>query len=224
MKINSLYPSIYIIAEGIDTCGKTTQFDLVAKHFQNKGYNLMQTRQPGGTPIGKKIRSILLDVENSEMHPDTELTLYCADRVQHMRQLVIPSLQKQNQNQIFLQDRGQFTTETYQGYGRKLNMYNIKWLNNFAVGEYQPDSVLFFDISIDEMLKRKQKRNIEKGLEDDRLEKEDREFFQRIRHGMYECKKQNPDLITIIDGERSINDIQKDVISHIEKLIEYKFK
>lgn len=221
MKVNPNYQGVYIMAEGIDTSGKTTQLNLAQKYFKNRGYDMMVTRQPGGTRIGQEIRNILLNPENSEMHSDTETLLYIADRTQHMREVITPYLK--NEKGILFQDRGQFATKTYQGYGRGLDMKNIDWLNNLAVGKYHPDSVLFFDISIDTMQKRKSKRNQEYNMEDDRLEQAGISFFERVRKGMHECAKKNPDLITIINSERSIEEIHEGVITHIDKIIYTKW-
>lgn len=222
MKINSIYPANYFAFEGIDACGKTTQMDLAREYFEKQGYDVMQTRQPGGTQIGQQIRNILLNPENSKMLPEVEVALYCADRKQHMGQLVIPNLQKKGR--LLFQDRGQFSTKAYQEYGRRLDRGMIDWLNNFAVGDYHSDSVLLFDISVDEMQKRLVERNKGENIENDRLEREDIEFFERLRYGFYDCKKQNPDLITIINAERSIEDIHVDVVSHIEEVVKKKDK
>lgn len=222
MKINTLYQGNYFIAEGIDTSGKTTQLNLARDYFSRKGVETLITRQPGGTAIGQKIREILLDSENIDLVPEAEVLLYMSDRVQHMQETIIPALEKRK---LVLQDRGQYATRSYQAFGRQLGTRDIDLLHeNIVIKEYSPDSVLFFDISVKEMEKRLGIRNASLNMEKDRLELEDRNFFQRIREGMYECHKQQPDLITIINGERPIEVIQKDVIEHIKELIEAKSK
>ena len=222
MKINSLYDGIYVMGEGIDASGKTTQLELAEKYFRKEGHKTLRTRQPGGTSIGQKIREILLNPENVQLVPEAEVLLYMADRTQHMQEVVLPALYN---SQMVLQDRGQFATKTYQGHGRGLDIAFIDYLHdNVAIKENSPDSVLFFDISVDESRKRLGQRNLGLDIKNDRFESESRNYFERVRGGMYECKKQNPDLITIINAERSIEEIHKDVVKHIKELIEEKTK
>lgn len=227
MKINPIYSVPYMHFEGIDASGKTTQLERAEEYFRKAGHDAIMTRQPGGTRIGQLIRGILLNPDHMQLAPETEVLLYMGDRIQHIKEVVIPSL---NNGKFVFQDRGEFATKAYQGYGRGLDMEFIDDLHdNVVVRKNSPDSVLFFDISVDTSIERLGVRNEEArkagyDVKNDRLEAENKAFFERVRNGYHECKKQNPDLITIINAERSIEEIHKDVIEHIKELIEEKPK
>ncbi len=197
---------MFITFEGIDASGKTTQVDLLGNTLKAKGFDFIHTRQPGGTDIGLKIREILLNPEHSEMVPETEVLLYMADRIQHINQVIKPTLKE---NKIVLCDRYHDATVAYQGGGRQLD---LSWLdplkNNLLL---TPDLTLWFDISVEESQRRLNIRNESQNVENCRLEREDREFFDRIRKVYQEIAEQEPDRFIIISAENSIEAIQKEV-------------
>lgn len=197
---------LFVTFEGIDACGKTTQIDLLTQKLEgNRDYVVV--REPGGTPIGEKIRQILLDNENISMEAKTELLLYSASRYQLTRQKLIPELEK---GKIVICDRFYDSTTAYQGYGRGLDIDFIKSLNKFATDVLVPDLTFFLDISLEERRKR-----IE-GIALDRLENEENQFHKNVRQGFLELDKSNERFVKI-NGEESINTISNKIWDNIER-------
>ncbi len=157
---------MFITFEGIDASGKTTQMELLKETLTAKGYQFIQTRQPGGTEIGQKIREILLDPKNSQMIPEAEVLLYMADRIQHINQVIKPAIQE---NTIVLCDRYHDATVAYQGGGRQLD---LSWLDPLTEKLLlTPDLTLWFDISVEESQRRLNIRNEQQNIEHCRLER-----------------------------------------------------
>ncbi|MBU2511954.1 dTMP kinase [bacterium] len=199
-----------ITFEGIDASGKTTQMNLLGETLKAKGFDFINTRQPGGTDIGLKIREILLNPEHSEMVPETEVLLYMADRIQHINQVIKPSLKAKK---IVLCDRYHDATVAYQGGGRQLD---LSWLEPLKMNLLlTPDLTLWFDISVEESQRRLNIRNKALNTENCRLEREDREFFDRIRKVYQKIAKEEPDRFIVISAENSIAAIQKEVESQV---------
>ena len=170
----------FIVFEGIDGSGKTTQINQLSKwlnstNFIPKKNQLVITREPGGTQLGQSIRSLLLDISR-EKPPNsiTELLLYAADRAQHVNEIIRPSL---NKGDWVISDRFCGSTLAYQGYGRKLDIKLIKDLENIATQGLSPDITFLLDIPVDESIKRRINRK------DDRIEKEGREFLSNVSLG-----------------------------------------
>ncbi|GAI20202.1 unnamed protein product [marine sediment metagenome] len=166
----------FITFEGIDFCGKTTQAKKLTNYLREKGYEVVQVREPGGERISEKIRKILLSEENREITHTTELLLYLASRAQLTQRVIAPSLK---QKKIVICDRYSDSTLAYQGYGRGLNKSMIKYLNQVSSSGLCPDLTILLDVPVKVCLKRKAKEK--KGK--DRLEKEKLEFHQKIRDG-----------------------------------------
>tara|TARA_Y100001968_G_C19160732_1_gene620719 strand:+ start:162 stop:806 length:645 start_codon:yes stop_codon:yes gene_type:complete len=170
----------FIVLEGIDGCGKTTQINQITKWLNETDLipqenQLIITREPGGTKLGQSIRSLLLDTSQKNS-PDsiTELLLYAADRAQHINQIIRPSL---NRGDWVISDRYSGSTLAYQGYGRKLDIQLIKDLNFIATQGLTPDITFLLDLPIEESIQRRLTR------EDDRIEKEGREFLKNVSLG-----------------------------------------
>ena len=170
----------FIVFEGIDGSGKTTQINELSKwlnytHLIPENNQLVITREPGGTQLGQSIRSLLLDT-SIEKPPDsiTELLLYAADRAQHVNEIIRPSLYK---GDWVISDRFCGSTLAYQGYGRKLDIKVIKDLETIATQGISPDITFLLDITVDESIKRRISRK------DDRMEKEGREFLSKVSLG-----------------------------------------
>ena len=170
----------FIVFEGIDGSGKTTQINQLSKWLIEtdlipKNNQLVITREPGGTKLGQSIRSLLLDT-SKENSPDsiTELLLYAADRAQHVNEIIRPSL---NKGDWVISDRFCGSTLAYQGYGRKLDIKLIKDLETIATQGISPDITFLLDIPIDESIKRRINR------QEDRIEQEGREFLSDVSLG-----------------------------------------
>lgn len=201
---------MFITFEGIDASGKTTQMELLGKTLAEEGYQVLATRQPGGTKIGHHIREILLNPENREMVPETEMLLYVADRIQHIKEVIEPALK---QNTIVLCDRYHDATLAYQGGGRGLD---ISWLKPFQEAYIRvPDLTLWFDVSVQESQNRLNRRNISEEVENCRLEREDIDFFERIRKTYQEMTVSEPDRFVRIDAEADIPEIEKTVLKTV---------
>ncbi len=202
----------FITFEGIDGCGKSTQLALTSKILGEKGYDVLITREPGGTSISEKIREILLSPENNEMVNECEILLYCAARAQHVREKIIPAVAS---GKIVLCDRFQEATFGYQGYGRGIPLDVLKTVNVYATGGLNPDLTFIFDLGVETSAVRMAKINKAK----DRLEQNSAEFFQKIRDGFLNLAKSSPERIKLINAEQSIEQISAEVINLIQKHI-----
>lgn len=208
----------FITFEGIEGSGKTTQINLLKEYLLKKNYKVEITREPGGTPIGKQIRKILLDNNNKNISGETELLLSLADRVQHLQEVILPALKE---DKIVLCDRFLDSTLAYQGYGRKIDLGLIENLHQIVLGEIKPDLTILLDIDISKGLKRAETRNLQRkeSEREERFEKEKLEFHQRVRNGYLELAKKNRERIKIIDGKRNREDIQKEIRSYTEEIL-----
>ena len=203
-----------ITFEGIDASGKTTQIDLLEKELQNRNLSFIFTRQPGGTQIGRKIRQILLDPENSELVSETEVLLYMADRIQHIKEVIQPALDR---HQIVFCDRYHEATLAYQGGGRQLD---LSWLEPLQEKHIiVPDRTLWFDISIEQSQERLQQRNQSQETENCRLESENVLFFKRVRAVYDQMNNNEPDRFIRVDAGRSVQEVHQQVLNIILDLI-----
>lgn len=203
---------LFITFEGADGCGKTTQLNLLKDYLSNKDYDVVLTREPGGKGLGEKVREILLNY-NGEVSNRCESFLFLADRAQNIDIIVNPAIE---QGKIVLCDRHTDSTAAYQGYGRGLDLDEIHMLNNLATGNKKPDLTLVFDVDIETSMQRV-------GNEKDRMESSGKEFFNRVRNGYLELAKLEPQRIKVIDSTKSIDEVQKDVISIVEKKLAGEF-
>ena len=200
----------FIVIEGIDGSGKTTQINQLSKWINTtnlipENNQLVITREPGGTQLGKAIRSLLLDssIKNS---PDsiTELLLYAADRAQHVNEIILPSL---NKGDWVISDRFCSSTIAYQGYGRKLDIKLIKHLENIATQGVSPDITFLLDIPVEESIRRRISK------EDDRIEKEGVAFLKNVSLGFKELSRDNKwrTISAIKPKDQIISEIQLEI-------------
>lgn len=196
----------FITFEGIDGCGKSTQLRLLASELRVRGLPVVTTREPGGTPLGQKLRAALLDVQE-QVDPLTELLVFAADRAQHVRKHLLPALEA---NQIVLSDRYADATVAYQGGGRGFDPKLIQEIVDLATGGLQPELTLLFDLSVPESAMRTWRRVASKRT--DRLDIEDAEFHERVRNAYLEIAKGSPDRFRIIDARGSVDETQKTVM------------
>src|SRR6266550_192192 len=152
----------FITFEGIDGCGKSTQLRLLGNDLRERGVDFVATREPGGTPLGKKLRAALLDVAE-QVDPLTELLVFAADRTQHVRALLLPALES---NRVVLSDRYADATVAYQGAGRGFSPQLISEIVALATEGLVPDLTLLFDISIAESIGRTARRSTVKNKRD----------------------------------------------------------
>jgi len=202
---------MFITFEGIEGSGKTTQLRHMADVFLKKGHDCVLTREPGGTPIGEKIRAILLDPASKEMSPLTELLLYTADRVQHVKELLGPSLAA---GKTVLCDRYFDATLVYQGYARGLDTELIEQLHGMLLAGLRPDITILLDLPPEMGLARAwaQIHNGNRTGRECRFEKEAISFHEKVRAGYLTIARREPERFRIIDAGRSADDVQRDIL------------
>lgn len=189
----------FISLEGIEGTGKSTQTLLLTEYLQQRGRIVVRTAEPGGTAISLKIRELLLSLDSREMDPVTELLLYNAARVQHIREVIGPALAR---GEIVISDRFSDSTLAYQGHGRGIDRRMIDALDAIATNGMRPDLTLLLDIDVETGLQRN--REINKR---DRLELEDIAFHEKVRKGFLEIAAREHKRIRIIDCNGSIESI-----------------
>lgn len=200
--------SLFITFEGADGCGKTTQIELLNKYLQQKGFKTLVTREPGAKGLGEKLREILLNYDG-EVSPNCESFLFLADRAQHVDCVIKPALKD---GVIVLCDRHTDSTVAYQGYGRQLDIEQIKKLNGIAVNGLKPDLTIVFDIDIETSMQRV-------GKTKDRMESAGMDFFNRVRNGYLAIAKEEPNRVKVINSADAIERIHNQVVELVEKAV-----
>jgi len=200
----------FITIDGVEGAGKSTQIDLVCEHLIQKGIKVVRTREPGGTEVGEKIRSVLLDVENQEMHSDTELLLMFSSRNELIQNKIIPALEE---GCWVVSDRFTDASFAYQGGGRMLNLDRISKLADWVLGDFKPDLTFLLDVTVEVGMQR-----IETRAAKDRIELEERAFFERVRSVFIQRSEAFPERIKLIDATGSVNDIQSKIRVLIDSL------
>jgi dTMP kinase len=200
---------MFISFEGIDFCGKSTQIDLLKDYLIEQGKKVEIVREPGGTSLSEKIRTILLDNKNEKMLMEAELFLFSASRAQLVREKIRPYLEK---GFYVISDRFHDSSTAYQGYGRGISVDVIVGVHDLAIGDTIPDITYFIDIPVGIANERKKKQS--KGKLD-RIELADMEFYSRVRNGYLETAK-NESRFKVIDGTQSIQNIHNHIISEFE--------
>ena len=200
---------LFITFEGPDGSGKTTQIERLKTFIQNKGYDAILTREPGGTIISEKIRELVLDKSHMEMDYMTEALLYAAARAQHVTQVIKPAL---DAGRTVICDRFMDSSIVYQGYGRKLGDC-VRIINEYAVRGCFPD--ITFLLKVDPEIG----KNRIKADDQDRLELEKLDYHRAVFHAYEELEKMYPERIIGIDAGRSIDEISKEIQKHIDRLL-----
>ena len=198
---------MFLTLEGIEGSGKTTQINNIYRFLENKGHNCVITREPGGTKIGRKIRSILLDPENKGMEPMAELLLYFSDRVEHVKKIIEPALAE---GKTVICDRYFDATLVYQGYARGLDIKLIARLHELVLEGLKPDITLLLDLSPETGLSRawEQIGNGSRSGDETRFEKEAISFHEKIRAGYLELARLEPHRFRVIDASQDKNKVQ----------------
>ena len=199
---------MFITFEGPDGSGKTTQIHRLIPVLQEKGLDIVQTREPGGTEIGDQIRSVIMNMKNKSMHPRAEILLFCASRAQLVEELIRPSLRE---GKFVLCDRYADSTMAYQGYGHGLDRETLSQLLNFATGGLKPDLTLLFDISAEAGLRRRLSNHEEWNRMDDYA----LQFHERVRSGYLAMAAAEPERWAVINADRTPEEIHEEVVSVI---------
>lgn len=200
---------LFITFEGIDGCGKTTQLNLLAEYFKEKGHEVVITREPGAKGLGEKLREILLNYDG-EVSSNCEAFLFLADRAQHIDTIVKPAI---DSGKIVLCDRHTDSTLAYQGYGRGVSLEQLKMLNTLATSGFVPDLTFVFDVDMETSQSRV-------GKDKDRMESAGLDFHQRVRQGYLEIAKAEPERVKVINAMDSIENIFEQVKNEMQRCID----
>ncbi len=202
---------LFISFEGIEGTGKTIQSKLLYEYLIKKGLNVLLTEEPGGTRIGRSIRDILLSIDNMTMTPLTELFLYNASRIQHIKEVILPAIK---QGMVVITDRFSDSTVAYQGFGRGIELHLINAIEHIVTEGLKPDRTILLDLDVAIGLQRN--RGINK---EDRLELEDITFHKRVRDGYHKLAAKEPERIHVIDASKSIEHIHDSIKNVVQDLL-----
>ncbi len=205
-----MHRGTFITLEGAEGCGKTTQIDLLAGYLRNKNFNVLVTREPGGTRIGDEVRNILLNPELKEMNYRTEVLLYTASRAQLVSEIIAPALEE---GKMVLSDRYIDSTFAYQGFGRGLPLSKLIDINRWATQDINPDLTILLYFPTEDGLKR---ATVKKT---DRMEQEDIEFHRRVQDGFLNLAQLYPDRYQVIDAAGSEEEVHKKILKVLEEFL-----
>ena len=202
---------LLITFEGGEGCGKSTQITALKARLEAMGKTVVQTREPGGTPLGESVRNLLqYDDAGQGMSSEAELLLFAASRAQHVRELIAPAIAE---GQIVLCDRFLDSTTVYQGVARAIDSKKVDTINQFAIGDTKPDLTILIDLPPEIGLARVQARNDGKL---DRMEKEAIEFFQAVRQGYLDLAKSEPKRFLVLDGSQSVEELETQIWQRVK--------
>ena len=202
---------LFITFEGGEGCGKSTQIAALRARLEAMGKTVVQTREPGGTALGESVRNLLqYDDAGQGMSPEAELLLFAASRAQHVRELIVPAIAE---GQIVLCDRFLDSTTVYQGVARAIDSKNGDTINQFAIGDTNPDLTILIDLPPEIGLARVHARS---DGQLDRMEKEAIEFFQAVRQGYLNLAKSEPKRFLVLDGSQSIEKLKTQIWQRVE--------
>ncbi len=210
---------MFITLEGIEGCGKTTQIKHLTTFFKDRGQPCIVTREPGGTDIGREIRSILLNPSSKGIVPRAELLLYMADRAQHIEKLVKPGLAD---NKVVLCDRYFDATVVYQGYARGLDAAFICELHRLVLEDFKPDITLLLDLEPRIGLARawQELNSGNRSGRESRFEEETLSFHEKVRAGYLKLARQEPKRFRIIDAAKAENEVQEDIRAVLTEVLD----
>lgn len=194
---------MFISLEGPEGSGKTSQVAKLAAYLRQEGYDVLATREPGGTSIGDQIRDVLSNLDNTSMRPRTEILLFQASRSQLVEQVIRPHLESGG---IVLSDRYADSTLAYQGYGHQVDLDKLKTIIEFATGGLKPHLTLLLDVDVEKGLQRRARDG-----EWNRLDAYDLAFHQRVRQGYHQLVQEEPERWRVVDAGRSPDLVQEDI-------------
>lgn len=204
---------MFITLEGPEGSGKTSQLPELAAYLRAAGYDVVLTREPGGTAVGDQIRAILMNLQNVSIIPRTEILLFLAARAQHVDEVIRPALAA---GKIVLCDRFGDSTLAYQGFGHRTDLETLQTLLEFSTGGLKPDLTLLVDVPVEEGMHRKQANSSEWN----RLDAYDLAFHERVRQGYFALAEAEPERWLIIDATQAKdtvqNDLRKAIINRLE--------
>lgn len=202
----------FITFEGIDGAGKTTQIDALEAWLVSTGREVVRTREPGGTPLGEKIRAMLL---NDDMDVTAETLLFFASRAEHIARVIVPALAR---GAWVLSDRFTDATYAYQVGGKGFSGEEVEALETWTLGTFRPDGTVLFDLSPEVAAARRAFRS--RGS--DRFERESAEFFARVREAYLDRAKRQPERFLIVNAEHSVDEIEREIAEWVKSLVRRK--
>jgi dTMP kinase len=205
--INQRIKPKFITLEGMDGAGKSTHIAGIISALQAHGYEVVSTREPGGTPLGERLRELLL---HENMHAETETLLMFAARREHIASVIAPALAR---GAYVLSDRFTDATYAYQCGAKGVDAGKIQLLEQWVQGDLQPDVTLLFDVPVEVSIQR-----LANTREPDKFERENADFFTRIRNAYLQRAKENPSRFRVIDANRSLEEVKQSVEDIISKL------
>ena len=210
----------FITFEGLDGTGKSTQMRKLAVALREAGHKVIETREPGGTPTGEKIRKVLLDSGTAGLDPMAEMALMFASRAQHIAEVIEPGLAA---GSIVLCDRFTDSTEAYQGSGRKLGSAAVQELHRVLCGDLQPELTILLDSNPHASVNRARRRNERdsksstRGHDENRFERETRAFFGRVREGFAAIAKREPGRVVLVDARGTPGQTHQKILEVVRK-------
>jgi dTMP kinase len=203
---------MFITLEGPDGSGKTCQIPGLADFLRQRGYDVLTTREPGGTGIGDQVRNVLMNLDNTAMHPRTEILLFQASRAQLVHEVIVPNLEA---GKVVICDRYADSTIAYQGYGHQTDLQELHTIVNFATGGLKPDLTILFDLDAETGLRRRSADG-----DWNRLDAYALAFHERVRAGYHAMAAAEPERWLTLDATQSLEDVQTElrrlVLSRLE--------
>ena len=209
--MNSVKPGLFITVEGVEGAGKSTQLSLILKKLESAGIEIISTREPGGTPFAESVRELLLANRDEKVDQITEMLLMFAARSQHLSQLIKPAIAE---GKWVVCDRFTDATYAYQGGGRNLGFELVSQLEQLVQGDFRPDNTFYLDLPVEQGMKRVVARG-----EKDRFEREELDFFEKVRSAYLRLVESNPTRYVVIDASQSLESVQKDLSLALDRLI-----
>jgi dTMP kinase len=208
----------FITFEGLDGCGKTTQLEKLAGVLRAEGVDVITTREPGGTEIGERIRTVLLDSRTAGLDPMAEMALMFASRAQQIAQVVLPTLEA---GKWVLCDRYTDSTEAYQGGGRQLGSDAVLQLHKVLCRGFWPDLTVLMDSDVEHSVKRARRRNKMavdgKQPDENRFEQESQAFFTRVREAFLAIAKREPQRVALVDARRPAEVVHPQIVQIVRE-------
>jgi len=211
----------FITIEGLDGCGKSTQLEKLGSALRAQRLEVVVTREPGGTPIGEKIRAVLLDSRTSGLSPGAELALMFAARAQQVEQLILPALAG---GKFVLCDRFTDSSEAYQGGGRELGSEPVLALDKVLCRGLRPDLTILMDSDVQASVTRARRRNrsrtsdeFAESSDENRFERESRAFFERVRNGYLAIARREPDRVVTVDARRPMEAVHREIVKAVRE-------
>lgn len=221
----------FITIEGLDGCGKSTQLEKLATFLRSEGLDVVLTREPGGTPIGEKIRAVLLDSRTSGLSPWAELALMFAARAQHLDEVILPAL---SAGKFVLCDRFTDSSEAYQGGGRKLGSEPVLELHKIVCRGVQPELTILMLSDVAASVARARRRNLARipsvagaaatVSDENRFEKESRAFFERVMTAYEEIARREPERVFAVDARPAPDIVHQQIVRRVrERMLSKQF-